>query len=99
MASGAARRVTGAKTGTGSAFDIKDVGFRPREIHLINVTSGDEAWWFEGMADASMYKRVAAGTGALVVTNGITPLQSGFTFGADTDMNVAAELVRYSVSE
>ena len=53
------------------------------------ISSTDE--WFEGMADSEAYKRVAAGTGALITSNGIIPLDKGFTVGLDTDIHVTSE--------
>jgi len=76
--------------GTAAAFIIT-VGFQPRYVHVINNTSRDEIVWFEGMADASANKRIAAGTGTLITTLGITVSSSGFTVGLDTDINVVDE--------
>lgn len=84
---------------TGVAVDVTKVGFRPSRVKLINVTSGDEMEWQEGMADGSGFKRVAAGTGALVASNAITPLANGFRLGTDADMNVTGELVRFECFE
>ncbi len=98
MASGK-KDFPGSFVGTGALVSIHKVGFRPASVKLINVTSGDEAEWVEGMADGSMYKRVAAGAGALVGANGITPLADGFSLGTDADMNVAGEVVRFIAIE
>ena len=89
---GISNTVVGAyiTTGTAAAFNIT-TGFTPRYVRIVNETSGDVIEWYEGMADAEGYKRVAAGTGALVTTNGITPLGYGFTVGLDTDINVTSE--------
>ena len=99
MASGAAKVVRGATVGDGTAQNIRSVGFRPRSVKLINVTSGDEMFWQEGMADDEGFKRIAAGAGALVVSDGVIPLSDGFTLGADADMNVAAEKVLWEATE
>ena len=77
-------------TGTAAAFVIT-VGFQPRYVRVVNETSGDQIEWFEGMADAEGFKRVAAGTGAMVTSNGITVSATGFTVGLDTDINVTSE--------
>lgn len=82
-------------TGTVAAYDFTTLGFKPRFIRLVNETSGDTMIWIEGMADSEGYKQVAAGTGALVTSNGIIPLDNGFTFGLDTDMNVTSEQVSW----
>jgi hypothetical protein len=77
-------------TGTVAAFDI-NCGFKPRYVKIVNETSGDQEEWFEGMADAEALKRVAAGTGAMITSNGITPLNNGFTVGLDGDIHVTSE--------
>lgn len=78
-------------TGTVAEFDIDTVGFKPRYIRVVNVTSRDMLEWFEGMADASAIKTVAAGTRTLITTLGITPLANGFTVGLDLDVVVTSE--------
>lgn len=82
-------------TGTVAAYQYTDLGFKPRYVKVINETSGDTIEWIEGMADAEGYKRVAAGTGALVTSNGITVGERGFTLGLDTDINVTSEQVSW----
>ena len=77
-------------TGTVAAFDI-NCGFKPRYVRIVNETSGDQIEWFEGMADSEGFKRVAAGTGAIVTSNGIIPLDNGFTVGLDTDICYTSE--------
>lgn len=77
-------------TGTAAAFTIT-TGFKPRYVAVFNVTSGDKYEWFEGMADASAFKQVAAGTSTIITTLGITVSASGFTVGLDTDLNVTSE--------
>jgi len=67
------------------------LGFTPRYVHVWNETSGDEEEWNEKMADAEAFKRVAAGTGALITSNGITPGTGTFIIGLDTDINVVNE--------
>lgn len=90
-----ARIATGTylDTGTVAAYTYADLGFKPRYIRVINTTSGDEECWIEGMTAAHAYKRVAAGTGAATTSLGLTVTDRGFTFGLDTDMNVASEQV------
>ena len=77
-------------TGTVAAFDL-EIGYKPRYVCVENVTSGDKMEWFEGMADASAIKTVAAGTRTIITSNGITPLANGFTVGLDTDVLVTSE--------
>jgi len=83
-------------TGTVAAYDFTTLGFTPRRVELINETSGDTLVWTEHMADSEGYKRVAAGTGALITSNGIIPLENGFTLGLDTDINVTSEQVSWT---
>ena len=77
-------------TGTVAATAFT-LGFKPRYVRIVNETSGDMEEWFEGMADAEAMKRVAAGTAALITSNGITPAANGFTLGLDTDILVTSE--------
>ena len=75
---------------TAAAFVIT-TGFKPRFVRVMNNTSFDELVWSEGMADASGFKRLAAGTGTAIASLGITPTATGFTVGLDTDINVISE--------
>jgi hypothetical protein len=99
MGSGASKSRIGAFRGTGALLNQRKVGFRPNYVHLINVSSSDELTWIEGMADAAGYKRVAAGTGSVITTGGITPLADGFSLGTDADMNVSGETVRFHCTD
>ena len=99
MASGAAKVVRGSTVGDGSAQDIRSVGFRPRSVKLINVTSGDELFWQDTFADGAGLKRLAAGGASFITSDGVTPLSDGFTLGADADMNVADEVVHWECTE
>lgn len=56
-------------------------GFTPRYVRWVNITDRIEGEWFDGMADNSCLKTVAAGTRTLEVTGGnggITPVTGGF---------------------
>ena len=77
-------------TGTVKEFDFT-TGFKPRYVRVVNVTSKDMLEWYEGMADASAIKTVAAGTRTLITTLGITPLVNGITIGFDLDVVVSSE--------
>lgn len=98
MASGNQRAYGGA-LGTGSDLDLRTVGWRPRSVAVKNAASGDELYWQEGMADASAFKRLAAGAQTLITTGGVTPLSDGFRLGDDSDMNVAGELVHFTADQ
>lgn len=85
-------RTVGRWLDTGTVAPIVIVtGFKPRSVKVLNLTSGDEYEWHEGMAAASAFKRLANGTAALITTLGITVSDSGFTIGLDLDINVASE--------
>lgn len=81
-------------TGTVAAYTFT-LGFKPRYVKVVNNTSGDQMEWFEGMTNAHAHKRIAAGTGAAITSNGITVSASGFTLGLDTDVNVTSEQVSF----
>ena len=81
-------------TGTVAAYTFT-LGFKPRYVKVENVTDRNGEEWYEGMADASAVKTVAAGTKTLITTLGITPLSYGFTFGLDTDINVTSKQVSF----
>ena len=66
-------------------------GFQPRYVGVFNCTSGDKMEWFHGMAAASAFKQVAAGTSSIITTLGVTVSSAGFVIGLDTDVNVINE--------
>ena len=94
MASGYRNSYRGSFIGTAATLDLTVVGFRPRTVHLFS-RAGDVATWQETMPDAAMRKTTAAGVGSYVTTLGVTPLANGFRLGADTDLNVASEVVDF----
>ena len=94
MSSGANRAFRGTYTGTGALVTVSTIGFRPRGVRLTSE-AGDEATWNENMADDSMHKRTAAGTGSLVTSNAVTPLGNGFSIGTDGDLNASGEVVHF----
>ena len=64
----------GSFTGAGEAVDVT-LGFKPRRVHLINITDGIEHLWQEGMPAATVLQRIANGTasgatGSLIVPKG-----------------------------
>lgn len=99
MASGGTRIKNGSIVGTGSAINIRTVGFRSSKVELINKDSSDKLTWTDKMPDASGHKQIAAGTSSFITSNGITPLSDGFTIGADTDLNVASETIYWTAHE
>jgi len=95
------RKVVGSYIGTGSAFNITTVGFRPRSVKLWNITGLTTAVWMRDMPDASAFKQInhADTQNVYVTANGITPLSNGFTVGTDADINTAAETVMFEASD
>ena len=81
-------------TGTAAAFTIT-CGFKPRYIVVSNVDSRDQLEFFEGMANASAVKMIAAGTRTLITTLGLTPTSNGFTVGLDVDVNVTSQQISW----
>jgi len=81
-------------TGTAAAFTIT-TGFKPRYVVVSDVDSRDQMEYFEGMADDSGVKMVAAGTRTLSTSLAITVSASGFTMGLDTDVVVSGEQISW----
>lgn len=88
---------TGSIVGTGSAINCRKLGFRPKKVKLFNAASGGlcSLEWNSAMPDASGFKVKPHDTAqtAFITSGGVTPLASGFTLGADADMNAAGEVV------
>lgn len=99
MGSGVNRMVTGSIVATGSAMNIRMVGFRPSKVTVLNASAPARGEWQDTMADASMLKQVTAGTASFVTSNGITPLSDGFTLGTDADLNTADEVIHWAAWE
>lgn len=98
MSSGSGRQQFGAVIGTGALLEVRTVNFRPRKVRIFNATA-EEGEWQEGMADDSMFLRVAAGTLTLETSDGIIPLSDGFSIGANANLNGADELLHWEASE
>jgi hypothetical protein len=64
---------------TAAVTETFTVGFTPRVIRIHNLTDQISFEWFQGMADLSGLKTVAAGTRTLDLTGG--PTVSTFTAG------------------
>lgn len=80
--------------GTGAALAVS-LGFEPKIVRLLNIDGLATLEWVAGMGNATGLKQVTAGTLSFIAVNGITPNSSGFTIGADTDINVTAETIFY----
>jgi hypothetical protein len=58
-----------------------------------------KADWHGDMADDSMVLQITAGTMTLETSDGIIPLSDGFSIGANSDLNVDAELIHWTAYE
>jgi len=100
MSSGVSRLMVGSFIGTGAALEVRTVGFRPKYVKIFNVSADNAAGeWLQGMADDSAFKTITDGTVSVITSDGITPLSDGFGVGADADLNVDGELVRWVAFE
>jgi hypothetical protein len=98
MSSGVRKSYRGSFVGTGALQSILVVGFRPKSVRLLNVTTLVKGEWSESMADGSMVKEVTAGDMTFIATQGITPLANGFSVGTDS-VNTAAATVHFIAEE
>ena len=91
---------TGTIESTDAAINIS-IGWVPDYVKVINIDGDATIEWTSDMADGEGYKFVAAGTNALVGTNGISAYAgsdtpgseagAGFTIGVDDDINPGSE--------
>jgi hypothetical protein len=101
------RTAVGSFLATGSAMNI-NLGFIPRFVQLYNVTDTKlpKFTWFKGMTAAYVYKEAIGSTysaPSYATSAGITAYAgtdaagdtAGFTLGADSDMNGAADVIYY----
>lgn len=84
----------GAITGTGNAITVT-IGFKPGVVFLYNQTDAGTLWWTNTLADGYGYRSITNGNESVISSNGVTPFQEGFIFGADTEMNVASDEVHW----
>jgi len=84
---------SGTLTGTGSAITVT-IGFKPGVVFLYNATDPGTLWWTKNLADAYGYRSVGStGIETVISSNGITPFQEGFVFGADSEMNESSDVI------
>jgi len=109
------RMETGKVTGTGAEIKVSLPDFTPRKVVLRNVASGDELAFVDTMNAGEGFKRVAAGTGALITTGGVTLVYQdvlsppvggtpqdpgrGFLIGTDADINAVGEEIQWEAHE
>ena len=81
---------TGSFTGDGTATTVT-LGFKPRRVHLINMTDRIEQVWQEGMAATNTLNRDAAGAGTLNTGTLISvPTEKTFLIAAAAAVNAKA---------
>lgn len=85
--------VWGAVESTNAPLQVV-CGFQPRSVKLY-LADGASGFWNDSMDDDAAFKRIVAGTGSFVTTNGITPDSNGFTLGADANLNPASATIIY----
>jgi hypothetical protein len=101
---------TGTITADGAAVNVS-VGFTPKSILVTKVTNTlGQAYWVSGMTAASCLKSKVTGTtggvgnfglvsvatvSCLSAYSGSTSAAPGFTLGADTDINVSGDTLRF----
>jgi hypothetical protein len=89
---------SGAVNSTGAAQEVI-CGFKPRTVKLF-LSGGASGFWNDDMADETTYRRIIAGTGSLITSDGITPTEKGFTLGADSLLNPStSEVVYFEASQ
>lgn len=95
-----AHHVFGVVTGTGAAIAVgsEKCGFAPKQVKVVRVTGANapvSLLWQVPQSDAAGIKTVAAGTGSVISTGGITPAVAGFSIGTDADLNVSGATLLY----
>lgn len=103
-----ARVATGKVTGTGSVIEI-ELDFNVGKVELFNVDGLATLVWTKSMLPGYGLKQITAGTISLITSNGVTPVKKqvfgdsgdprGFKIGADTDINVSAEVIHWVATE
>ena len=99
MSSGVTRAVYGSQDGTAATITIETIGFKPRRVVILNEGGLTEGEWTESMPALSMVVHVTAGDMTFVTALGITPLNKGFSLGADLNVNVAGEKIHWVAYE
>lgn len=97
---------TGSTTGTGAIITVS-MGFQPRYIVVTNASTTNivKAEWDTGMATWSCLKTLESATAANIISVPTTSCIStyagtksaapGFKIGADTDLNISGDTLRW----
>lgn len=103
------RMATGTLPGTAAIIQIA-LEFSPRAVYVVNETGLATLYWTDSMADDAGLKEITAGTKSFITSGGITakekferddasPDLHGFEIGADSDVNVSAEVIHWTAWE
>lgn len=89
--------IIGTVEGTGSALNVS-MGFQPSYVHLMNIDGNAEL--HQVLAEAKAQKRTAATfsnptSNIISAFTGSSTAGEGFTIGADADINVSGETIKY----
>lgn len=98
MSSGVRASASGSFVSNGSAKTISTPGWQPGKVE-VRCSGGDRGDWFASMPDGHVSKITAAGAVSHATSNGITPTATGFTLGADADLNANGETVYWHCEE
>lgn len=100
------RYATGTVVSTNAALAIRTLGFKPKKVRIINVTTFYQLEHFQGMADASAFEITNAGAMTLETSDCITLLDAdangnpGFQVGARANVNdTTTEVLRWEAWE
>lgn len=94
QAMGIVNLATGSFTGAGEDVEVT-LGFKPRRVHLINMTDRIQHIWQEGMSATQTLNIAADGTATLNTSSHITDHDGadefrGFTVAAGAAVNAKA---------
>jgi hypothetical protein len=99
MSSSTGRLVTGTARGTGDVVTVNTVGFKPKRVELKNLEGKCLAIWQDTMPQDSAQKILTSDTNktdiSFVDSDAISTTTSGFSIGADTDINVDGQIIHW----
>lgn len=85
---------TGSFIGNGATKLIETIGFEPKSVSFVNLTTGARGEWLDSM-DAATVVTSDSGTDAVDAANGLTPTLEGFSLGANAVVNASGEEIHY----
>ena len=93
MSGGTLPTIVGSYVGTGAAKSI-EVGFRPKYLKIVNVTTGAAAEFMDTMAEDSVITH-DTGTDGIVTSEGVTLTDAGFDLGTNAVINGSTNIVHF----